>query len=57
MRGGFMPNPIEILVWAVIIIICGVWIFGFTPQYVRHHAEAYALALFEAIETVVSRQR
>ena len=32
-------------------------IFGCTGDKVRHHGEAYALALFEAIETVVPARR
>ncbi len=52
-RGGFSPTPLEIVVAMVFAVIAGVWIFGCTTDTVRHHAEAYALALFEAIETLV----
>jgi hypothetical protein len=54
LRGGFSPASLDIVIWAAIGIIAAGWIFGFTSESVRHHAEAYALALFEAIETVTA---
>ncbi len=56
MRGGFLPTALELVVGMVIMIIAGAWIVGCTGDKVRHHGEAYALALFEAIETVVPRR-
>ncbi len=52
MRGGFSPSPLELSLVMAVAVIAGVWIFGCTPTMVRHHGEAYALALFEAIDTV-----
>jgi hypothetical protein len=57
LRGGFLPTALELVVGMVILIIVGAWIFGCTGDKVRHHSEAYALALFEAIETVVPARR
>src|SRR5262249_16846999 len=57
LRGGFLPTALEVVVGMVILIIVGAWIFGCTGDKVRHHGEAYALALFEAIETVVPARR
>jgi hypothetical protein len=56
MRGGFSPIALELAVGMVILIIAGGMILGCTSDKVRHHGEAYALALFEAIETVVPRR-
>ena len=56
LRGGFVPIPLEIVILATIGIIAAAWVFGFTADSVRHHAEAYALALFEAIGTVTVRR-
>ncbi|MGH8060316.1 MAG: hypothetical protein ACREOH_24270 [Candidatus Entotheonellia bacterium] len=56
MRGGFSPTALELAVGMVILIIAGGMILGCTSDKVRHHGEAYALALFEAIETVVPRR-
>jgi hypothetical protein len=56
LRGGFLPTALELVVGMVILIIAGAWLFGLTGDKVRHHGEAYALALFEAIETVVPRR-
>jgi hypothetical protein len=56
-RSGFLPTAPELVVGMGILILVGVWIFGCTGEKVRHHAEAYALALFEAIETVVPARR
>jgi hypothetical protein len=53
-RGGFSPTALELVVGMVIMIMAGGIIFGCTSDKVRQHGEAYALALFEAIETVVS---
>jgi hypothetical protein len=52
MWGGFSPTALELVVGMVILIIAGAMIFACTGEQVRHHGEAYALALFEAIETV-----
>jgi hypothetical protein len=57
LRGGFIPTPLEIVLALVIAAIAAVWIFVCTARNVRHHAEAYAQALFEAIETVVPASR
>ncbi len=56
MRGGFLPTALEVVAGMVILIIGGAWIFGCTGDKVRHHGEAYALALFEAVETVAPRR-
>jgi hypothetical protein len=53
-RGGFSPTALELVVGMVILIMAGGIIFGCTSDKVRQHGEAYALALFEAIETVVT---
>lgn len=52
LRGGFSPTAIDLVVGMIILIVAGGIIFGCTSDKVRHHGEAYALALFEAIETV-----
>jgi hypothetical protein len=59
LRSGFSPTPLELVVGMVILITASVKIFGCTSDNVRHHGEAYALALFEAIEAVapVSRRK
>jgi hypothetical protein len=57
MRGGFSPTALELAVGMIIFIIAGGMIFGFTSDKVLHHGEAYALALFEAIETVAPAGR
>ncbi len=57
LRGDFLPTALELVVGMVVLIIAGAWIFGCTSDKVRHHGEAYALALFEAIETVVPARR
>jgi hypothetical protein len=57
MRGGFSPTALELVVGMIILIIAGGVIFGCTSDKVRHHGEAYALALFEAIETVAPAGR
>jgi hypothetical protein len=53
LRGGFQPTPLELLVAVMIAIIGSAWIFFCTAATVLHHGEAYALALFEAINLVV----
>ena len=53
LRGGFQATPLELLLAAIILVIGGAWIFFCTAANVLHHAEAYALALFEAIDAVV----
>jgi hypothetical protein len=52
LRGAFTPTPAELAVAMAILVITGIWLFACTAHSVRRHAEAYALALFEAIETV-----
>ena len=54
LRGGFVPTPLEVVLALVFAAIGAVWIFVCTAQNVRQHAEAYAQALLEAIETVAS---
>jgi hypothetical protein len=49
--------PLDIVVAMVIVTIAATWIFACTAGRVRHHAEAYALALFEAIEVLVPPER
>ena len=53
LQRGFEPTPLELLVAVAIAIIGSAWIFFCTAGTVRHHGEAYALALFEAIDQVV----
>lgn len=53
LRGGDKPSAVELAVAVAIIMIAVIWIIGVTPNKVREHAEAYALALFEAIDSVV----
>jgi hypothetical protein len=57
LRGGFSPTALELLVGMIILIIACAQIFGCTSDKVRHHGEAYALALFEAIEAVTPATR
>lgn len=57
MRGGFSPTALDFVVGMTILIIAGGTLFGCTSEKVRHHGEAYALALFEAIETVAPPAR
>ena len=52
LRGGFQPSAAEVIVGAATFLIALAWIFGCTANKVRHHGEAYALEMFEAIETV-----
>jgi hypothetical protein len=47
------PTSIEIAVAMGIAVIAGTWLLACTTKAVRHHAEAYALALFESIEILV----
>ena len=51
------PTAIEIAAAASTIVIAGTWLFACTATSVRHHAETYALALFESIETLVPAAR
>jgi hypothetical protein len=51
------PSSAEIAVVMGILAIALMWLLASTANGVRHHAEAYALALFESVETVVSRGR
>jgi hypothetical protein len=59
LRGAFSPTPFEIVVGLVILIIAGAWAWACSADMVRRHAEAYAIALFEAIEpmTVLTAPR
>jgi hypothetical protein len=52
LRGDFSPTPLEIITIAIIAVIGAVWIFACTAGKVGQHGEAYALALFESIETL-----
>jgi hypothetical protein len=52
LRGGFVPTSFEVVLALAIAAIAAVWIFVCTAGNVRQHAEAYAHALFEAIETL-----
>jgi hypothetical protein len=52
-RNPVSPTSLEIAVGMGILVIAGIWLFACTEKSVRHHAEAYALALFESIETLV----
>jgi hypothetical protein len=40
-----------------ILTITATWLVAFSARCVRHHAEAYALALFESIDTLVPAER
>lgn len=50
-------TPADIVVAMSIAVIAAVWVFACTSNRVRPHAEAYALALFEAINIVVPEKR
>jgi hypothetical protein len=56
-RGDHAPTPLEIAVAMGVVVVAGVWLWACTASGVRHHAEAYALALFEAIEPLVPARR
>jgi hypothetical protein len=49
--------PLDIVVAMVIICIAATWLLACTGARVRHHAETYALALFEAIDVVVPQPK
>jgi hypothetical protein len=49
-------TPLDIVVAMAIVTIAATWMFACTADRVRHHAEAYARALFEAIEVLVPRR-
>jgi hypothetical protein len=53
---GF-PTSFEIAIALGLVVITGIWLFACTPNAVHHHAEAYALALYEAIEILVPAER
>jgi len=55
LRGGFSPGAGDLIVGAAILLLTGLWLFGFTERSVRHPAEAYARALFEAIEPLTKK--
>jgi hypothetical protein len=57
LRGGFAPTSAEQAIAIAIVVISAAWIFGSTPDSVRQHGEAYALALFEAIEPLTCNSR
>jgi len=52
-RGSFALSPLDIAVVMAITVIAAIWSLACTADRVRHHAEAYALELFEAIELLV----
>jgi hypothetical protein len=56
-RGRFTLTPLDLTVAMGIVVITGTWTLACTADRVRHHAEAYALALFEAIESLVPLAR
>lgn len=56
-RGDDRPSTVELAAGAAILVIAVIWVIGVTAGSVRQHAEAYALALFEAIEVVVDGTR
>ncbi|MGI4792623.1 MAG: hypothetical protein ACRYG8_00775 [Janthinobacterium lividum] len=49
--------PLDIVVAMAIICITATWLLACRGARVRHHAEAYALALFEAIDVVVTQPK
>ena len=53
LREQKLPTPLDLVELLAIVSIGATWVFAFTPQRVCHHAEAYALALFEAIDDLV----
>jgi hypothetical protein len=56
-RAKPIVSPLDITVVMAIVTIAATWMFACTAGRVRHHAEAYALALFEAIDPVVPMKR
>ncbi len=56
-RNPLSPTSLEIAVAMGIVVIAGTWLLACNANGVRHHAEAYALALFESIETLVPASR
>jgi hypothetical protein len=56
-RSSSTPTPLDLTVGMAIVVIGATWLLACTADRVRHHAEAYALALFEAIETLVPARR
>ncbi len=50
---GVLPIGVEVALAAVYTLAGLVWIFLVTSKMVKHHAEAYAVALFEAIEPML----
>ena len=54
---GSAPTPLDLIIAMAIVVIAGIWLFACTANGVQQHAEAYALALFEAIETLVPAPR
>jgi hypothetical protein len=57
LRKASGATPLDIVVAMALITIAATWAFACTADRVRHHAEAYALALFEAIEVLVPQQK
>lgn len=50
-------SPLDIAIGMAVVVIAAVWSLACTAERVRHHAEAYAVELFEAIETLVPPAR
>ena len=53
LRTPLSLTSLEVAVAMGIVVIAGTWLLASTANGVRQHAEAYALALFELIETLV----
>jgi hypothetical protein len=53
LRDSKRPTSFDVVELLAILAIGGTWVFAFTPKRIRHHPEAYALALFEAIVSLV----
>jgi hypothetical protein len=54
LRDKATPTPLDISVAMSLIVIAAIWLFACTGDRVRQHGEAYARALFEAIDNLVS---
>jgi hypothetical protein len=57
LRAQVIPTALDITVGMAIVVIAGTWLLACTAERVRHHGEAYALALYEAIVEVVPATR
>jgi hypothetical protein len=53
LHGDFVPNPSEFVVALAVVVVMVAWVGGCTSAMVRQHGEAYAYALFEAVDEVV----